>query len=325
MAGCARSAELRLLGWPPRAVRMGLLLLWLSCVSCNAILGMDERQPYPPGTGGSGGTTTTGSGGTHVGGGGTGGTAVGGGGQGGSGGDPCASPVAPNLCLPREGCLSADHCSDVALLLHFDQLAAYGETDQLAHDFSGNGNDATCETTTCPTTAPWGGRFGGAFEYSHNDHFSVPNDSSLSFPDEVTVSVWFYPRQYPSQWRAIVAKVVQGTEDANFWIGHDDDRFCALYHSEGAWHLGCTSVGYPVDQWYNLVGTWDDPNDTFRLYINGDLATEDTASTADVPEVATPVTIGWAPGDSGVEGLIDEVVIWNRLLSPTEISALYVP
>ena len=35
------------------------------------------------------------------------------------------------------------------------------------------------------------------------------------------------------------------------------------------------------------------------------------------------VWIGWSPTNFGVDGLIDEVGIWNRALSPTEIAALY--
>ena len=168
------------------------------------------------------------------------------------------------------------------------------------------------------------GRFGGAFSYDPTpQYFSVPHDQSVSFPDVLTVAVWFYPHTYPADWRPVVAKVEPGTEDANYWIGTYNDTFCVLHHALGSWYLDC-SVSYPANQWYLLVGTWDDPMGDYRLYVNGGLAAQ-YQTDVDLPEVVAPITIGWAPADDGVDGVIDEVVIWHRLLSQQEIQALYVP
>ena len=68
-----------------------------------------------------------------------------------------------------------------------------------------------------------------------------------------------------------------------------------------------------------------------KLYCNGKLVHEQ-AVTEKLVETAEPLTIGfeaWGgprsePGESGnFLGLIDEVKVWSRLLSPDEIAAEY--
>jgi len=79
--------------------------------------------------------------------------------------------------------------------------------------------------------------------------------------------------------------------------------------------------------WNNIVGVYDDANNATRIYVNGQLANT-TNCTWQINKTlwddAESLRIG---GDDSItsdwNGMIDEVVIWNRTLTDTEINKLY--
>ena len=79
----------------------------------------------------------------------------------------------------------------------------------------------------------------------------------------------------------------------------------------------------PLGTWTHLAGTFDGA--TFRLYINGQLA--GTAVGTLGPTFAVPLTIGTSGTchtfGQGFGGFIDEVEIYNRALSASEIEAIF--
>jgi len=80
-----------------------------------------------------------------------------------------------------------------------------------------------------------------------------------------------------------------------------------------------------VDQWYHVAGVWD--GSTGFIYINGIL--DNFASLSRVPQDSDyPVKIGraaylYATSPNYFDGVIDEVYIFNRALSATEVEELY--
>ena len=101
----------------------------------------------------------------------------------------------------------------------------------------------------------------------------------------------------------------------NFWFG--------IYN--GTWHVA-KGFAPTTGVWYHVTGTWD--GSTSSLYVDGSLV-------ASVPFVSAPLanpneaSIGAATrwGRSGhlftFNGLIDEVELFNRALSLTEIQAIF--
>lgn len=83
----------------------------------------------------------------------------------------------------------------------------------------------------------------------------------------------------------------------------------------------CGTAQITAGQWYHLAGTYDDNSDTILTYINGVL--DDTITTTDtISALSANVKIN----DSDPNGWIgtgDDMRIYNRVLSATEIDALY--
>jgi hypothetical protein len=74
-----------------------------------------------------------------------------------------------------------------------------------------------------------------------------------------------------------------------------------------------------LNTWYHLAVTRS--GDTFTAYVNGVAAGSDTCDRA-IPNAAAPLMIGQAEGFY-FNGSLDEVTIYNRALSDSEISAIY--
>jgi WD40 repeat protein len=73
-----------------------------------------------------------------------------------------------------------------------------------------------------------------------------------------------------------------------------------------------------LDQWHHLAVTRS--RDTFTIYVDGaPVASEEVAII--IPSPDAPLTIGQAEGLGFFAGLIDEVAIYNRALSPAEVKA----
>jgi Concanavalin A-like lectin/glucanases superfamily len=212
-------------------------------------------------------------------------------------------------------------CSGLVALLHFDDDPTYGETATIAHDFSEHDNDATC--TTCPTFVPGGGRFGGAFTYAEPQAFAIANGPSVSITGAVTMSAWFYPVTLATNWRIVITKIQQSPLVANYGLPHNGTELCVNFCTAGGgWMNHCSPGGYAPGRWYHLVGVIDNIGHRAQLYVDGALIVDDP-EVANMEQDSGQVWIGWSPTNFGVDGLIDEVAIWNRALSPAEIAALY--
>jgi hypothetical protein len=80
-----------------------------------------------------------------------------------------------------------------------------------------------------------------------------------------------------------------------------------------------SSLTLSQNQWYHIVGTYDGSYQ--KIYVNGVLNTSKAWSGNIVS--STTVKVGWGLSDRYWRGLIDEVRIYSRALSASEIQQLY--
>ena len=132
----------------------------------------------------------------------------------------------------------------------------------------------------------------------------------------MTLEAWVYPTASQSGWRTIVQREV----DAYFLNGSNSTG--ALLPSGGGTFSGTVAFvsgakANPVNTWTHLALTYDGA--MLRLYVNGSLAASQ-ARTGAIQTNSSPVRIGGnVPYGQFFQGLIDEVRIYNRALSQTEI------
>jgi hypothetical protein len=197
--------------------------------------------------------------------------------------------------------------------------------DCTAKDSSGLGNDGTNYGATCI-----GGHSGNAFNFNGvNNYVQIPGGSSLSGFTALTVSFWIKPLDSGRR-QAILNKYdnVNGSKgwfiDTPSYGGKYIGFFASPNGSNYAqWYVPFAPV---LGNWYHVAVVWQ-ANKVPTFYINGQqVSTTDTAIISSIyNNVGVPLLIGKSQYATGREfnGMIDEVKIWNRALTASEIKSEY--
>ncbi|MBK8001206.1 MAG: hypothetical protein IPK15_21465 [Verrucomicrobia bacterium] len=145
----------------------------------------------------------------------------------------------------------------------------------------------------------------------------------------LTVSAWVWAEARPT-WASIV-KNWPGGNASHFHLGLQDSAGdLSNYIRQNNADLGLREgTPLPIASWQHVAFVLD--ANTERLYRNG-VAVASGPYTGTLPNPTSAALIigarllsGSATGDSHWQGKIDEVAIWNRALSPTEIESLATP
>jgi hypothetical protein len=199
-------------------------------------------------------------------------------------------------------------------------------TSTIAGDFSGRGNHGTFPGGSAnPSWAS--GKRGNALSFDGSADY-VPVGVS-GFPTEngnQTVSAWVYYSSAPGAAQNVFGRY--GTDSGSGFGFHDLAGCSGSGYRMGTWTWGgviflCTATLPAIGVWHLMTYTWD--GTTHRFYVDGVEA--DTDTTAPTTNTVTLATIGaWRAGgapDEYFPGKIDEVRIYNRAITPTEVMNLY--
>lgn len=202
-----------------------------------------------------------------------------------------------------------------ALAAGDDPVASY-PLDADATDISGNGNDGT--VLGAVPTADRFGTPGSAYAFDgQDDKISAPPNASLDITGAITLAAWVRPLQTKSQ---VLVRKGGGTTAPYALQLAGNNTIVFTLHIDGS-SATITKIGYALDEWTFLTATWD--GTTMRLYENGtEVSTGPRSGTLDVN--ASSLLIGTRlqlPADT-LNGAIDQVSIWDRALSPAEITTL---
>ena len=161
------------------------------------------------------------------------------------------------------------------------------------------------------------GQFGQAFSLNGtNQYVDIPDSNSLDITNALTISAWINPTTVTSS-RRIVDKITVGVTDGYLL----DILGGSLRMIAGSRLLSGGTVA--TNTFQNVAGVYD--GQFMRLYINGvQVASNDFGSIAPIPTNNRSLKIGVDSTGNGnlFSGLIDEVNIFNRALSASEIGQL---
>lgn len=179
-------------------------------------------------------------------------------------------------------------------------------TSTKATDFSGHGNAGTLSTTGSTLPQWTGGKLGMALSFDGST-----NNVTLSGPtvsDTLTFTAWFKVTSYPDAWGTLIA------QNNTLGIFVTNDNKISYYYGT-ADHKNTNS--FNQGQWNHVAVVNEGGNAIF--YING-VADGGCGS-------APGFTVGYIGKDNNnnddFNGLIDEVRVYNRALSASEIKQLY--
>lgn len=167
------------------------------------------------------------------------------------------------------------------------------------------------------------GKINSALFFNGIDDMVIVDDSHLINPTSgITVSAWIkwdIDPQNGNEWTTIINK----NGDRQYRLQHNRDNslfeFAIRTSSGGRWVVSDTSPEEGV--WYHLAGTYD--GSIMKIYVDGVLENS-TLWDGSIDTSGSPLIFGnriW--GDRGFNGVIDEIGLWGRALSSTEIEELY--
>ena len=198
----------------------------------------------------------------------------------------------------------------LVLYLSFDEGA--GDT---VKDGSGNGNNGNI------TKAKWvNGKFSKALEFDGSASVEVASSASLeALTDEITILAWINPTLTGSAWQGVVTKGLDAVEHFELLINTDAHIHTAWMFKQGRVvgdRLGKTLT---AGKWSHLAVTYK-PGE-WIFYHNGVLMENNKSANSKLSPDGKPVVIGDEKGMSRFfTGIIDEVAIFNKAISETDVN-----
>ena len=220
-----------------------------------------------------------------------------------------------------------------------DGLVGYWKMDDNAAntdvlDSSGYGNDGTFnDTTGNPNTDAHDttGEIDGALIFDGTDDYvNCGGDSSLMDRQTLTASAWIKADTFSRGDGYDVFMVVcleQAVSSFDWGLRVDSGYPKFWIRVPTGYKSAASASAISTGDWYHLAGTWEryGGNDNLKIYVNGVLKATNTVN-ENLRTDGTQISIGRMLHNTVNEyfdGDIDDVMIFDRVLSPDEIKAMY--
>jgi len=154
-------------------------------------------------------------------------------------------------------------------------------------------------------------------------NYYVNLGTPLSSSNAWTYSLWFYPRSNGTSTSALIG---QTNNPAIRWGGPARKVWLFLGWTESPFYKQIGSPDLELNQWYYVVGVInlsDSSNQSMTLYINGNRTNYASWNTGTINKPSTTHYLNIRDSSRAFNGTIDEVMMFNRILSPEEINASY--
>jgi hypothetical protein len=207
-------------------------------------------------------------------------------------------------------------------------LVAYYPFNGNANDASGNGNNGTVVNATFQTNGP-NGEVALRFAGNTSSYAVVPESASLEPSNSLSIAMWC--NGVPGQacgfgWGTILRKsaacgpgyLIRGCNGGTgFEI--DGPNVCT-----GGLQISAAFQTFTATSWQHIVGTYSAADGVLKTYENGVLISQ-TPLTTQLSHSGNLYIGGANVGgdDGGFNGLINEVRIYNRALSASDVQQLY--
>ena len=180
-------------------------------------------------------------------------------------------------------------------------------------DATGNGNTGTLVNATWAT-----GTYGKSIALSGSSSYvSVKESPSIEMSKQLTVAFWMYGTSNSNVDPRVVTKLYSWDVKLN-----TANRY-PQFSSGGKYAMMSTSV--PLNTWRHIVFTFS--SGVVKAYVNGApvaLSTNTFTGTEAIPLQMYGLFIGTDPGKtSSFAGNVDDVRLYNQVLSATDVQALY--
>tara|TARA_Y100000310_G_scaffold339504_1_gene432372 strand:+ start:1467 stop:5102 length:3636 start_codon:yes stop_codon:yes gene_type:complete len=215
----------------------------------------------------------------------------------------------------------------LVLLYHFNNETQFGENDSFVYDYSmdvnsvdNETNNGTCrlDLNDCPAYKFTDKKLGRAsMDFDGSDDFI---DTTLDFSGttDFTISLWTYIQTHANVrtlWSA--DGVAAGCSGEGLFLRNSGSINYRVASTNSIFTIGDLS-----NRWVHIVTTYSASEK--KLYLDGDTVLDTSGGSATNGDVNFQIgNYNGCTPNVNFNGLIDEVAIWNRTLSSSEILKLY--
>lgn len=205
-------------------------------------------------------------------------------------------------------------------------LVVYYPFNGNANDESVNGNHGTVHGASL-TKDRFGNENSAYYFDGVDDYLICKNNTSLNPSKAITLSAWVFPKKIVSGETGIVQKWKAGGANVYSYSielrsGIPEFALSPAGGSGGGFSYGVvtTQKSLPVNNWTYLTAVYD--GSYMYLYIDG-IKTAKNAYNKDIYNSPIDLLIGRSSWSKTFEGIIDEVKIYDRALSESEVREFY--
>ncbi len=194
-------------------------------------------------------------------------------------------------------------------------LVASYSFENNAQDGSGNGLDGTIRGNPAFVE----GIAGMALSFDGvNDFVDLGDNAAFDFTEQITLSAWVNTNDAGNgQHNPYVGK-----GDQTYAIKHANSNTIEFFIYDAGWHTANVTVDSLFNgEWHHVLGTYD--GNELKTYVDGVLgATVAHEGSIEVQTHNLTIAMNSQETDRYYDGVIDEVKIYDRALSPSEIRFL---
>lgn len=189
------------------------------------------------------------------------------------------------------------------------------------YPFSGNAKDATPYSNNgsvngATLTTDRKGRANSAYSFNGTSNYiGLPNGAALTGNSPYTIAAWIKPSSYGT-----FGIIGWGTYGSNYQVNALRLSSNGLVNYWWNAELLPTVAGLANGQWHHVLAEFD--GTTRSIYVDGSSVASDSPGSIHNMS-ANNVTIGVTNSNEFFSGSIDDVRVYNRALSATEIQTLY--
>lgn len=189
----------------------------------------------------------------------------------------------------------------------------YSFSDNDAIDESGNGYNGEVDGVNHEKDVS--GARNGSYKWDDaDDNIKLPINISASEMPKVTLCAWVYPIRYGE---IVVISNDDRDGDRKIFSRKGDGKYMWSISDGKGGSIGETKLEFR--KWVFLVATYDEATKTASIYVDG----KKTSGKTRMDMAADYTLVGASPrGNEDFEVLIDEVRIYDRILSKAEIDSL---
>jgi len=209
---------------------------------------------------------------------------------------------------------------DLIASWHLDNESSLGEHNTKIVDSSGNGNNGTVVGAVVNIQ----GKYDGAFDFDGTgDYIEITDGYTNMFKgnDNHSISLWFNTRTFGSPGDMLIDAPDLGALD--FFLEFNTNA--GFYWGYSGSYRTYTGMSLNTGEWYHLTIVKSATGDNGKLYLNGVEKTSYSGSLDSASTSSSRLWIGdYRSGDYDLDGLIDEVKVYNRSLTADEIKEDYI-